>query len=214
MQCRAPAKTAKNGSVSAALRTLHLTRYGIRRIVAIASQNRTLAARYVRALAPRMAEASLQDRLGRELAEWAAASAKGQPLFALIANPTLPRAAQAAVLGELAANHGASKELQALLKLLAESRRLTLLPTIAALYAEEVRTLRGQQVAEIVSARALSVVQKQEVQAAIGAKTEITYREDASLLGGLVLHQGGKTLDLSVEAQLERARRALLAAAA
>ncbi len=182
------------------------------RIVASVSQDRTLAARYVRALNLGGMEAAAADRLNHELAEWAEAAAKGQPLHALVANPTLPRAAQAATLRELAQNHGASAALQSLLVLLSGSRRLVLLPAIAEGFADALRLSRGQSLAEIVSARPLNEAQKQAVQQAVGDHTEIRYREDAALLGGLVLHQGGNTLDLSVEAQLERTRRALLAA--
>lgn len=182
--------------------------------MAAVSQNHTLAARYVRALNLRGMDGAAQDKLNAELAEWAAASAEGQPLHALIANPTLPRTVQAATLRELTQKHGASDALQSLLVLLAESRRLTLLPAIAEGYSIELRASRGQAVAEIVSARPLNDAQKQAVQQAVGDNTEIHYREDAALLGGLVLNQGGKTLDLSVEAQLERTRRALLDQAA
>lgn len=182
--------------------------------MAAVSQNHTLAARYIRALNLRGMENAAQDALRVELAEWAAACAEGQPLYALISNPTLPRAAQSATLRELAQKHGASKALQSLLVLLADSRRLPLLTAIAEGYATELRAVRGQVLAEIVSARPLSPAQKQAVQAAVGAHAEIHYREDATLLGGLVLHQGGKTLDLSIEAQLERTRRALLDKAA
>ena len=168
----------------------------------------TIAARYVQALIARFTEASAQDGLMRELADWATAANPKAPLGQMAANPSLPRMAAEGVVKGLAEHHKASAAMQSLLVLLARQRRLNLLPDIATLYISRIRASRGIAQADVFSAVKLSETQKADIQKVLG-KAEIRWHEDASLLGGLVLEQDGKRLDLSVAGQLKNAAQAL-----
>ncbi len=104
-----------------------------------------------------------------------------------------------------------------LLHLLIERDRLQLLPALAEEFALAWNEARGIVAAEAVSAIELDAAQKQALAEALekasGKAVELKTRVEPSVLGGLRVTLGGRTLDGTVVSQLQALRRRLQGAA-
>ncbi|MCK4952046.1 MAG: F0F1 ATP synthase subunit delta [Gammaproteobacteria bacterium] len=100
-----------------------------------------------------------------------------------------------------------------MIRVLAENRRLSLLPEIAAVYeiyrAEEESTLE----AEIISAFTVADAQRDRIAAALTSKlgrtVNLTCKTDKSLLGGAVIRAGDMVIDGSVKRKLDKLASAM-----
>ena len=100
-----------------------------------------------------------------------------------------------------------------LLRLLAQNKRLTLLPEIASQF----ESLRAQAQmtldVEVVSAYALGATTEQLLTTALhkrfGREIKMTSRVDAALVGGAVIRAGDTVIDGSVRGRLDKLREAL-----
>lgn len=136
----------------------------------------------------------------------------------LLAHPLLSRKAKAEAMKTLLTQKKAhALTLDAVVKI-AEAGRLSYLPDIADAFAAKTANARGEMVATVTSATALSQKDSDAVAAALskatGKSVRIVLKEDASLLGGLKVTLGPKELDMSLAGSLERMRRALVQTAA
>jgi len=108
-----------------------------------------------------------------------------------------------------------STEAENLVRLLIDNDRLTLLPEIAKLFDELKNAHEGAADGEIVSAFPLSDAQLQELVAAMEKKFGVRLKPQVkvaqSLVGGVRVTVGDRTLDGSVRVQLERMQVALTA---
>lgn len=104
-----------------------------------------------------------------------------------------------------------------LVQLLVERDRVLLLPAVAEAFAEAWNEARGVLSAVAVSAVELDPAQKQALSEALekvsGKTVELQTKVDASVLGGLRVSLGGRTLDGTIGAQLGALRRRLQGAA-
>lgn len=141
---------------------------------------------------------------------------ESQPRLAeALASPALPSEAKQRLLAAVFERAGAPPVLPRLLGLLAERRRLELLPAVESAYQALWNQQRGVASAEAVSARPLDEAEKQALVAALekttGLGIELATREDPSLLGGLLVHVAGRSYDGSVRARLRALRTRLTA---
>lgn len=128
------------------------------------------------------------------------------------ADPGLDRAGLAAVLiaaaGERLDEAGAN-----LLRLLAENRRLALLPLILETFSTLVAEANRRAVAEVVSARPLSEAQERKLRAALeritGGTVVLDCHVDALLVGGATVRLGDRVIDGSVIGRLRGLARRL-----
>jgi F-type H+-transporting ATPase subunit delta len=94
------------------------------------------------------------------------------------------------------------------IKLLAENRRLTLLPEITALYEFMRSEAEGKIDAEVVSAKELDEAQIEAInkalKARLGREVHLTTRTDKSLLGGAVIRAGDLLIDGSIRGRLNQ----------
>ncbi|MGD2137984.1 MAG: F0F1 ATP synthase subunit delta [Gammaproteobacteria bacterium] len=94
------------------------------------------------------------------------------------------------------------------IRLLAENRRLGVLPEIAALYEIRRQEAEGTIKAELVSAFPASEAQQARVveslRRRLGREVELSCSTDAALLGGAVIRAGDLVIDGSVRGKLER----------
>jgi F-type H+-transporting ATPase subunit delta len=104
------------------------------------------------------------------------------------------------------------------LSVVAQNRRLSLLPVLIDAFLDEAARRRGEFRAEVRSARVLSPSQRDALAAALntltGGKTHLTVTEDASLIGGLTVRFGSRFIDASVKTRLDLLERSLRADAA
>jgi F-type H+-transporting ATPase subunit delta len=145
------------------------------------------------------------------LAAWsgmlaAAAQVASDPRVAsLLSSPQVRPARLVGLVAEAAAAQGPARNF---LELLAENRRLGLLPEIAAQF-ETLRT-EAEKVAdvEVVSAMDLDAAQQARLEKALrarlGREVRLHTRTDASLIGGAVVRAGDLVMDGSLKGRLER----------
>ena len=128
---------------------------------------------------------------------------------AVLGHPALTREQAVALL----APDGAGSEFRDFLGLLADNRRLSLLPEIAGLY-EELRAEAEHVVkATVTSATALPAGELASIKAALkkrfGREVEVESAVDESLIGGAVIAAGDTVIDGSLRGKLQRLQAAL-----
>lgn len=172
------------------------------------SQALTLARPYARAAyaIARDAGAAAQwsDALG-----FAARVAADPRVQSLLGHPHLGRGDAVALLSP----DGASEAFGNFLSLLADNRRLPLLPEIAGLF-EELRAEAERIVkAKVTSATALPASELDSIKAALkrrfGRDVELETAVDESLIGGAVIDAGDVVIDGSLKSKLARLQSAL-----
>jgi F-type H+-transporting ATPase subunit delta len=93
-------------------------------------------------------------------------------------------------------------------RLLAENRRLAVLPEIAELYEEMRRVGEGVVRGQVISAYPVSEQQQQQIAAALrarlGREVELEWATDESLIGGAIVRAGDLVIDGSVQGKLNR----------
>ncbi|MDR3450608.1 MAG: F0F1 ATP synthase subunit delta [Alphaproteobacteria bacterium] len=103
------------------------------------------------------------------------------------------------------------------LALVAQNRRLSVLPGMIDGFLEELAARRGEFTADVRSARALSAAQREALIASLnkiaGGKVHLTVSEDAGLLGGMTVKLGSVFIDASVKSKLDKLERTLKGAA-
>ena len=172
------------------------------------SQALTLARPYARA-------AFALARDGGRYAEWSnalgfAARVAADPQVALLlGHPKLSQADAVTLLSP----DGADEAFGRFLALLADNRRLSLLPEIAGLY-EDLRNEAERVVkAKVTSATALPAAELETIRSALkkrfGREVEVESAVDASLIGGAVIDAGDVVIDGSLKGKLGRLQSAL-----
>jgi F-type H+-transporting ATPase subunit delta len=177
------------------------------------TQALTLARPYARAafgIARDEAAASSGSYAGWSQALGFAAQVAGDPRVAgLLGDPRLTDAAAV----ELLAPPQSPASFARFLAMLADNRRLALLPEIAGLY-EELRAEAERVVkATVTSAAALPPAELDAIKAALrqrfGREVEVDTAIDAALIGGAVIDAGDVVIDGSLKGKLERLQAAL-----
>jgi F-type H+-transporting ATPase subunit delta len=176
---------------------------------------RTSAARYARAIFEVAQKEADLTVVQSDLNGIITAASENPELKRVLGSRALPEAARRSIVLAIGERMGVSVPVARLLGLLADRRRLELLPEIATLYTE--RLLEHQNVvqAEVTSAVPLSPEATARLQASLSSATgkQITMRVsvDPLLLGGVVARVGSTVYDGSVRTQLKKMRDRLVA---
>lgn len=130
-------------------------------------------------------------------------------IASLLGNPKLAHADAVTLLSP----DGADENFSRFLALLADNRRLALLPEIAGLY-DQLRNEAERVVkARVTSATALPVAELDTIKAALkkrfGREVEVETAVDESLIGGAVIDAGDVVIDGSLKGKLGRLQAAL-----
>lgn len=160
-------------------------------------------------------------RTGGSLAQWdeflsqAAAVAGDARVTPLIGNPRVSNGELVKFILELTGRPAGGKE-ENLLALLAENRRLPLLPEIAAQFAVLRAEAEHQADVEVRTALALTPEQLAKLTAALTQRLQRTVRIhqvlDASLIGGAIVRHGDLVFDGSLRGRVERLGASLASA--
>jgi F-type H+-transporting ATPase subunit delta len=173
------------------------------------SQTLTLARPYARAVF-KMAREQQRMPQWSNLLNWAAHAVSQPEVNALLGNPGV----SSQTLAELVVPPGDVDPLfQQFLSVLAENRRLAVLPEIAGLFdslrAEDEKIVR----ATITSATPLAEDEVAKLRASLvkrfGREVQVTTAVDAALIGGAVIDAGDVVIDGSLRSKLERLGAAL-----
>lgn len=172
-----------------------------------------LAARYAAALFELAEEKKQLDQVAADLASLKAVIAGSGDLARLIRSPVLSRAEQSRALAAVLEKAGMSELVRRFVGLVAQNRRLFVLPDMIDAYLSQLAERRGEVTAEVVSARPLSDAQRDAVAAAlrkaIGGKVAVAARVDPALIGGLVVKVGSRLIDSSLRTKLQRLQHAM-----
>jgi len=175
----------------------------------------TLARPYARAVFELANEKRAFEGWSKTLSVLAALCADAS-VQALFASPKAAPAVRAEVLAELAAKSGQKLDQQArnFVQLLADNRRLTLLPEIAAEFERRRAEAENTLEVELVAAMPVPAEEQKRLSEALhkklGHKITLKYVEDKSLIGGAVIRAGDLVIDGSVREKLALLTAALV----
>ncbi|RMG29748.1 MAG: F0F1 ATP synthase subunit delta [Gammaproteobacteria bacterium] len=155
-----------------------------------------------------------RDALGpwQERLDLLAAIAMHPEVDRRVRDPRLTREQSAALFLDIAGEHldAAGRNL---VRLLAENRRLPLLPAIRDLYARLRHEAEGAVDVELVAAREVPEALVERITAALSQRlqrrVDVSVRTDPGLLGGAVIRAGDLVIDGSVRGRLQRLAQAL-----
>jgi F-type H+-transporting ATPase subunit delta len=174
----------------------------------------SIARRWARAVFEIGKETGTVPRLTADLASFAETYAGSDELRAVLDNPLVPEDQREAVIGDIAGRMGLEGAARSTLRLLAQKRRLVALPAIARQLGRLADDDQNVVRAEVASAAVLSedylAKLKGELEKASGKKVVVTFRQDPSLIGGVVTKIGDRVIDGSVRARLAGFRESLL----
>ena len=112
---------------------------------------------------------------------------------------------------------GIGTEVRNLVGVLITNRRLGQLAAVAAAFGVKLAERRGQQVAEVITAHALSDTQRAQITARLteAGYSGVRLREtlDTTILGGLIVRIGSRLYDNSIKSKLQRLQYAMKGAA-
>ena len=124
----------------------------------------------------------------------------------LISSPLYSREQQEAGITALAAKMRLSDTVKNTLALMAQKRRLFVLPALCRRLRAMIAEARGEVMAEVVSAQPLTKAQADKLaetlKAQVGADVNIKQSVDESLIGGLIVKVGSKMIDTSIRSKL------------
>lgn len=151
----------------------------------------------------------------KQFKDFCTAFSDSMELRNVLASPAVPREAKHGVIEKIAARLGAGKIVRNFLFVVADHRRMHMLPEIYAAFEEVIREREGVAEAEISSATDLSAAQKkrfsQILERLTGKKIQAKFSLNPDLLGGAVVRVGDTIYDGSVRNSLNEMRARLAA---
>jgi F-type H+-transporting ATPase subunit delta len=174
------------------------------------------AARYARALADVIESSKLDPAQAlQQLEDFAVTFHGSKDLQEILLNPSLPAKKRVEVLDAVNRRVGAAPKVRNFLAVLIQHERLISLGQILEQFRLEMNRRLGISEAQIISSRPLDgqerSVLEDQVAALAGNKVRATFREDASLIGGVIVRLGSTVYDGSVRGRLERLKSSLMA---
>ena len=125
-----------------------------------------------------------------------------------IQNPMFEKGERMNALVEVAKKAGLEDILVRFLRVVFERDRIALLPEIAAAFAEQADESAGLLQVEVTTAREVAADEKATIEKSLVEQLKgslrFTWKQDAGILGGLVVRYGGKVLDGSLSGKLAR----------
>ena len=171
-----------------------------------ASISTGIAARYATAVFDLAKGDGVLDALESDVATLEAAMAGSADLRDVITSPLYGRDATEAAMGKLAAAMGLHGITGNTLRLMAQKRRLFILPALLRALRAKIAADKGEVTADVVSAKALTKTQADKLAkvlaASVGRDVKLNATVDESLIGGLVVKLGSTMIDTSVKAKL------------
>ena len=172
-----------------------------------------IATRYATALFELAKESGALAALETDTTALSDALAISADLRAAIASPVVSRDDQGRVIAAIAGKLGLSALMTNTLALMAEKRRLFVLPQLLSSLADRISAEKGEVTAEVTAATALTAAQTNALAAMLKAKIGKTVilktTVDESLIGGLVVKLGSTMIDTSIKAKLAALQNAM-----
>lgn len=178
-----------------------------------ASISSGIAARYAKAVFEIAKENKTLSKLEGGLDDLAAALAESADLQDLINSPIYGREVQAKAVSAIAKKMALQPVMTNVLGLMAENRRLFVLPQLIAQLRDLIAEDKGEVTAEVTSAKALTKAQSEKLANTLAGNTgkivKINAAVDEKLIGGLVVKVGSKMIDTSIRSKLNSLQNAM-----
>jgi len=172
----------------------------------MATELATLARPYAEAAFARAAETDAVDQWS-EMILFLRELVADEEIARVVADPRVDKAELERLLVEISGDR-LSQEGANFLHVLAENRRLELLPQIEALFDARKRHHQNALDIKIVSAYAVSAIQQRRLSEALGAyfgkSVSLTTEKDPHLIGGVKIKAGDRVIDYSLRGELDR----------
>jgi len=178
-----------------------------------ASISSGIAARYATALFELARDAKTLKVLEADTNAMDSALSISPEFASVISSPLLGREEQGRAMAAVVAKMGLSELFSNTIALMAQKRRLFVLPQMIADLRARIAEEKGEVTAEVTAATALSAEQLKTLAATLKAKVGKTVKlkinVDESLIGGLVVKLGSTMIDTSVKARLAALQNAM-----
>lgn len=178
-----------------------------------ASISLSIAGRYAQALFELAKEDGALAALESDASALGAVLIESPELAAMIASPVVGRDEQCAAMAAVAAQMGLSTLTQNTLALMAQKRRLFVIPQLVQDLMARIAVEKGEVTAEVTSAKALTASQRDalvaSLKANVGKDVKLNATVDESLIGGLIVKLGSTMIDTSVKAKLAALQNAM-----
>lgn len=171
-----------------------------------ASISSGIAERYATAIFEISKESGALASLEANVTDLAQALAESADLRDVISSPVLPRVDQSHAIKAVGEKMKLDTVLLNGLSLMAEKRRLFVMPQLIAQLRAMIAEDKGEVTADVTSAKALTKAQADKLaktlSANVGKDVKINATVDESLIGGLVVKVGSTMIDTSIKAKL------------
>jgi F-type H+-transporting ATPase subunit delta len=178
-----------------------------------ASISTSIAARYATAVYEIAKDDKAVPALENDINVLQSAISESADFRALISSPIYTREEQATAVSALAGKMGLSATVTNTLALMAQKRRLFVLPQLLSTLRDVIAEDKGEVTADVVSAKALTKTQADKLaktlKASTGKTVTLNATVDESLIGGLVVKVGSRMIDTSIRAKLNSLQNAM-----
>ena len=172
-----------------------------------------IASRYASALFDLAKDDKALKALETDIAALSETLAASAELRDVIASPVISREDQGRAIAAIGARLGLNPLVANTLALMAEKRRLFVLPQFLTALTDMIAAEKGEVTAEVTAARALTAAQAKKLaetlKARVGKTVKLKTAVDESLIGGLVVKLGSTMIDTSVKAKLAALQNAM-----
>ena len=171
-------------------------------------KNMILATRYARALYGLAQEKNEQDIVFEQMRVLEVAFQQDQEVAAFMESPVVRSSEKVKLFEAFIANHKLASTLASFLLLLAKKNRLPIFPAAVKAFQTIADEAHGVTRGMVRSATVLDPEERKRIAELVSRATKkqvvLTYKEDQSLLGGLVAQVGSFTFDDSLTSHLKR----------
>jgi F-type H+-transporting ATPase subunit delta len=172
-----------------------------------------VAERYARAMFDLAMEENALDATEADLGRIEAIMDESEDFMRLVRSPVFTADEQLVAVSAILDKVGLSGIVGNFARVIAKNRRLNSMPGIISAFRNIVTAHKGEQVAEVTSAKPLSKVDlealKTSLKSALGKDVAIDAKVDADIIGGLVVKVGSQMVDSSVRTKLNSLKIAL-----
>ena len=178
-----------------------------------ASISSGIAARYATAVFELAKEGKKLPALAADCDALEDALAKSDDFANLISSPVYTREEQSAAVTAIAKKMKLSPIVSNTLGLMAEKRRLFVLPQLVDALRAQIADEKGEVTAEVTAAKKLTKAQvdalAKTLKASFGKDVIVNVAVDESLIGGLIVKVGSKMIDTSIASKLANLQNAM-----
>lgn len=178
-----------------------------------ASISTSIAARYATAVYELAKDGKKVKAIETDLGNLSGAMADSGDFNALIHSPIYSREEQGVAITALAKKMKLSPIMSNALALMAQKRRLFVLPQLVVALRAAIAEDKGEVTADVTSAKALTKTQSDKLakslKAKLGKTVTINATVDDTLIGGLVVKVGSKMIDTSIRSKLNSLQNAM-----